>query len=150
MKFVSIALTILPATLLIGCGARQVTPEVSKRDLFEMKERCAESVARVLKYSIDFAEKTTAIRTHYNVRLNRCYVLQRWQLLNHNLPVSDHWVISDAQSFAHVDVAPGDNEWMATLEGEEVDGIVSGITQPSKFDPNDPLGIRDKSKPKDP
>ena len=140
MKFVSTTtLALLLAILLIGCGARDVTPEVSKRDIFEMKERCAESVARVLRYSIDFGANTTEIRTHYNARLNGCYIIQRWQPQN---SLSGLWEISDAQSFAHVNVVPGDRVWKVVMEGQSPDATVPDLIQPTKPDPNNPLGIR--------
>jgi len=141
MKFVSANLAFLSPILLIGCKPHKVTPDVSKRDIYEMQERCAESVPRALKYSIDFGEKTTAIRAHYNSSLNRCFIIQRWQPEN---SLKSLWAISDAQSFAHVDVIPGDRVWKMVTEGESLDAVVPDITSPqaAKPDPNDPLGIR--------
>jgi hypothetical protein len=135
MKFVSTILVLLLAIPLVGCGARHVTPETSKRDLFEMKERCAESVGRVLKYSINFGDRTAAIFAHYNVTLNRCYIIQRWQPPN---SASGLWTISDSQSFAHVGVVPFDKVWKAATEGDELDAVIPWSVTPIKPDSHNP------------
>jgi hypothetical protein len=116
---------ILLTILLAACGSQQPTGQLhpSQRDLFEMKQQCAESIPRVLKYSIDYGERTMKLRTHYNSKLNRCYVLLKWQLDN---PVSYYWTIADAQSLAHVDVKPEDATWRAAFEDEDLDVVVPG------------------------
>jgi len=110
--------------LLAGCYRPPPPAAVSQRDLFDMKQQCAESIPRVLKYAIDFGENTTAIRTHYNAKLNRCFVLIKWQLRNPALPVADHWVIADAQSYAHVETKPDDPVWRDAMEDEDLDAVV--------------------------
>jgi hypothetical protein len=120
--------TILLTIPLAACGLQHPTgqPQPTQRDLFEMKKQCAESVPRVLKYSIDYAEHTVNLRTHYNLTLNRCYVLLKWQIDNSDLPVSYYWTIADAQSFAHVEVKPGDATWRTAFEDEDLDAVVPG------------------------
>jgi hypothetical protein len=113
---------------LAACGSQQPTGQLqpSQRDLFEMRQQCAESVPRVLKYAIDYGEHTLNLRTHYNSKLNRCYVLLKWQLDNPDLPVSYYWTIADAQSLAHVEVKPGDATWRAAFEDADLDAVVPG------------------------
>jgi hypothetical protein len=112
---------------LSGCDLHQPDSHpavLSQHDLFEMRQQCSESLPRVLKYSIDFGDNTTVIRTHYNARLNRCFVVIKWHLSDPKLAAEDNWEVIDAQTFAHVHARPGDGVWSAAFEGENLDSVV--------------------------
>ena len=116
---------ILSMILMVGCDGRKVpSAEPTKRDLFELKEKCADSVPRVTKWAVDYGENTTLIRTHYNATLNRCYVLIKWQI-----PKTPTFLLTlvDAQSFAHQQVKEGDPILASALEGEDIDAVVPAM-----------------------
>jgi hypothetical protein len=119
--------TLFLIILLAGCDLRPQAQGISKHDLFEMRQGCAESVPRVLKYGIDYGENTTRMQTHYNEKLNMCFVMLHWVMNSPNLPPVAHWTLVDAQTYTYMDVKPEDKVWKALMEANDLDTVVATI-----------------------
>lgn len=120
-----LAVLVIPMSM-TACNLR--SPQtMSPYELYEAKQQCAESVPRVLKYSIVHAEDATEYQTHYNAKLNMCFVVLGWVSKEGNDATRTHWTLVDAQSYSDRIVEPGSNVWKRLMEDDAIDSAVAGL-----------------------
>jgi hypothetical protein len=121
MKFV---VSLFLALAVTACSLHQ-SSVLSKYELYEAKQQCAESVPRIVKYdAIGINQTVGTVLAHYNPHLSMCFVaLER-------LPTNGArgiWVIASSQSYQWVPIEMHGRVWKGLMEDDDLDMATSSI-----------------------